>query len=58
MRYAQQCALASPADPYDDVCTAALNMPPPLRQRPKVYRITQELLQGQARSDRPATRAR
>ena len=46
LRFAQQCALASPADPYDDVCTAALNMPPALRQRPKVYRITQELLQG------------
>jgi len=46
LRFAQHCALASPADPYDDVCTAALNMPPALRQRPKVYRITQELLQG------------
>jgi len=46
LRFAQQCAVASAADPYDDVCTAALNMPPPLRQRPKVYRITQELLQA------------
>ena len=30
LRFVQLCALASAADPYDDVCTAALNMPPPL----------------------------
>ena len=33
----RQCKLASTADPYDELCTAALNMPPPLPQRPKVH---------------------
>ena len=49
VRFVQQCALASTSDPYDDVCTAALNMPPPLPQRPKVYRITDDLLKSHAR---------
>ena len=49
LRFVQQCALASAADPYDEACTAALNMPPPLPQRPKVYRITDDLLKSHAR---------
>ena len=43
-RFVQQCALASAADPYDEVCTAALNMPPPLPQRTKVEKLTPEVL--------------
>ena len=44
LRFVRQCKLASTADPYDELCTAALNMPPPLPQRAKVHRITEELL--------------
>ena len=44
MRFVRGCKLASSSDPYDELCTAALNMPPPLPQRPKVVRITEELL--------------
>ena len=53
LRFVQHCALASAADPYDDVCTAALNMPPPLPQRDKVERIMEEALRGQATGGRP-----
>ena len=54
LRFVRQCKLASTADPYDELCTAALNMPPPLPQRPKVHRITEELLSGSARGVAPA----
>lgn len=48
LRFAQQCALASPAEPYDDSCTAALNMPPQLRPRAKVYQIEPSVIAAQA----------
>ena len=54
LRFVRQCKLASTADPYDELCTAALNMPPPLPQRPKVHRITEELLSSSARGVAPA----
>ena len=57
LRFVQQCALASAADPYDEVCTAALNMPPPLPQRPKIERISTEILaqQGSSNGGEPST---
>jgi len=48
LRFVQQCALASAADPYDEICTAALNMPPPLPQREKHLKITSDVLKDQS----------
>ena len=47
LRFVQQCALASASDPYDETCTAALNLPPQLPQRPKAERIAPEVIAAQ-----------
>ena len=48
LRFVQSCQLASAADPYDEACTAALNMPPPLPQRPKLEQIDEHALAQRA----------
>lgn len=44
LRFAQQCALPTSVDSYDDACTAALNMPPVIKQWAKATEIDNALL--------------
>lgn len=48
MRFVQQCALAPVSDPYDQVCTSVLNLPPTLPQREKHSTISDAVLQEQS----------
>jgi Leucine-rich repeat (LRR) protein len=49
LRFAQQCALPTSAGSYDDACTAALNMPLPIKQWTKATEIDTALLLACAR---------
>eukprot|EP00736_Rhodelphis_marinus_P010350 Rmarinus@m.14060 len=50
VKFLKASNVSTAADPYDDICTAALNMPPLIPQRPKVFLISDDLIQKVCRT--------